>query len=106
MKTSILSFLLFTPAIFALPITIAFNGVTLTGVAGNVVPALAPLETAPKIRIGNVEAAISFAGLIPNAIGLYQINLVVPAVAAGEHPLTILDSAGNVLSQRYLISVQ
>ncbi|MGH9664972.1 MAG: hypothetical protein ACRD9L_11160 [Bryobacteraceae bacterium] len=38
---------------------------------------------------GQTEAATSYAGLAPSAIGLYQFNVVVPSVPANDAvPLT------------------
>ena len=63
MKTSLFSFLLFTPAIFASPITIAFNGATLTGVAGSTLNAFGNLtNTTPSQQFLN---GVSISGLNP-----------------------------------------
>jgi uncharacterized protein (TIGR03437 family) len=41
--------------------------------------------TAPlQIRFGQTQAKVSFSGLAPLAVGLYQFNLVVPSVAAND----------------------
>lgn len=39
------------------------------------------------VRIGNQSATVQFAGLV--ATGLFQANVVVPALPAGDHPVTI-----------------
>ncbi len=47
------------------------------------------LANSLSISIGGNTATLPYAGLAPGAVGLYQFNLVVPAVAAGDAvPLT------------------
>jgi uncharacterized protein (TIGR03437 family) len=36
-----------------------------------------------EVFVGGARAAVTYAGLAPNAVGVYQINVVVPAVTAG-----------------------
>ena len=45
----------------------------------------------PRVTLGNVELPVSFAGLVPGEIGVYQINAVVPGWVPGgmAEPLTI-----------------
>lgn len=49
---------------------------------------------AVTVRIGHVEAPVSFAGLMPGSVGVYQINVQVPSgIATGIHAVTV-ESAG------------
>ena len=52
-----------------------------------------PLEPAvvqPIVTVGSQQAVVSFAGLSPGGIGLYQINFQVPAgVPAGSENVTV-----------------
>jgi uncharacterized protein (TIGR03437 family) len=51
------------------------------------------------LKIGGVPAAVSFAGLVGGTIGLYQFNLVVPSVPAGDQPIELtVDGAPNAQS--------
>ena len=47
------------------------------------------LNTSLQISIGGKSATLSYWGLAPNFVGLYQFNVVVPNVAASDAvPLT------------------
>lgn len=67
---------------------------------------LAETTTTPAVTIGGVPATPSFNGLAPDYVGLYQVNVLVPAgVAAGSAvPVTI--SIGGVTSNTVTIAVQ
>jgi uncharacterized protein (TIGR03437 family) len=68
-----------------------------TGDAAPLTP-LINTTTTPTVTIGGVPAPqVSFSGLTPNAIGLYQINVVVPAgVPTGLQPVVV--TIGGVAS--------
>jgi uncharacterized protein (TIGR03437 family) len=53
--------------------------------------------------IGGQPATVSFAGLTPGFVGLVQVNLVVPALAAGSYPVVL--KAGAFTSNAPLITV-
>jgi uncharacterized protein (TIGR03437 family) len=60
---------------------------------------LSPLSqtaSVPTVTIGNINAPVTFYGLAPDTIGLYQVNAVVPNTGAGLQPITI--SIGGVTS--------
>lgn len=89
--------------------------ITLYGIGfGAVTPAVAPGQVATQlnalaapfvIRFGGVQANVSYAGMAPNFVGLYQFNVTVPAVAASDAvPLTFTLS-GVELAQRLVIAV-
>jgi len=61
------------------------NPATLAGVtaAQNSEVAL-PLQ----VKIGDAEAIVSFKGLLQGSIGLYQLNVVIPNLAAGDQKLS------------------
>ncbi len=67
-----------------------------------------PLSTTlsqPTVTIGGREAAVSFSGLAPGFVGLYQVNATVPTgLAAGQHPVVL--TIGGVSSNTVTISVR
>jgi uncharacterized protein (TIGR03437 family) len=59
-------------------------------VTGAVTPAgLSPLAAPDTIAVSGVAANVTYIGLTPGSIGLYQADFVVPKVGAGDHPLVI-----------------
>ena len=56
-------------------------------------------------RLGGTQASVTYAGLAPNFVGLYQFNVTVPQVAAGDAvPLTFTLNGADV-PQRLVIAV-
>jgi uncharacterized protein (TIGR03437 family) len=43
----------------------------------------------PVVRFGDAPATVTFAGLSPGSIGLYQMNVTVPNVAPGDQRLSV-----------------
>ncbi len=68
---------------------VGFGPVTPNTNAGEIAAGTDTLTTPIEIRLGGVPATITYRGLVPGAIGVYQFNVVVPQVAAGDAvPLT------------------
>ena len=62
------------------------------------VPPLSETLTKPTVTIGGRPASVSFAGLTPDSVGLYQVNVIVPEDApTGVQPVKL--SIGGVDSQ-------
>ena len=79
-------------------------GPTTPGVApGVLVQTAAPLSNTVTITIGGVPAQISFAGL--SATGLYQFNVTVPSVSAGDQEV-IAQIAGLRTQSGALLKIQ
>ena len=53
--------------------------------------------------IGGKPADVLFAGLTPGAIGLFQVNLRIPAMASGDYPLII--TVGQAASNAPMLAV-
>jgi len=74
--------------------------------AGQVVQRSNALTLPFNVSFGQRQASVTYAGLAPNAVGLYQFNVVVPSVPAGDAvPLTF--TLGGVSgTQTLFIAVQ
>jgi len=72
---------------------------------GNVVASAAPVSGV-DVAFGTSPAQVLFAGLAPGAIGLYQLNVVVPTGAGtGNVPLRIR-LGGAAVSQNFVLTLQ
>jgi uncharacterized protein (TIGR03437 family) len=86
---------------------IGFGSVTPEGtpVAGQTVSGLTALVNPVKFTIGTSDAAVSYAGIAPGFLGLYQFNVVVPqGLATGDHPV-IVEQDGARLPQSLFLPV-
>jgi len=58
-----------------------------------------------KVTMDSVNAAVSFSGLAPGFVGLYQVNAVVPSgLASGNQPVVI--TLGGSSSNSALLPIQ
>jgi uncharacterized protein (TIGR03437 family) len=80
----------------------AVNPPGVTGAAAAASP-LSMVNGTVTATIGGVSATVRFAGLAPGFAGLYQVNIVVPQMAAGQYPLQI--SGGGALSNAAMVSI-
>jgi uncharacterized protein (TIGR03437 family) len=79
---------------------VGFGPVTPDAAAGDIVQHDNDLVLSFQVFFGGMRAAVSYAGLAPGTVGLYQFNVVVPDTAAGDAvPLTfaVNGSAGQQL---------
>lgn len=68
---------------------VGFGPVTPTIAAGQIVQQSNSLASSFQIQIGGVPATTTYAGLAPQAVGLYQFNITVPNIASNDAaPLT------------------
>jgi len=65
----------------------------------------ATVQAPVSVTIGGVNAPVSFAGLAPGFIGLYQVNAQVPTVPAGNS-VPVVMMQGGVTSNTATIAVQ
>jgi uncharacterized protein (TIGR03437 family) len=72
--------------------------------SGRVFTGSAPLVTPPVIRIGNVQAQVTFAGL--SGAGLYQFNVAIPDVPDGDHPVVAELPGGMRTQDNVFITIQ
>jgi uncharacterized protein (TIGR03437 family) len=60
----------------------------------------------PEVLIGGVPAEVSYSGVAPGFIGLYQVNAKIPAgIAAGQKPV-VVSMGGTARSNEVLIRVR
>jgi uncharacterized protein (TIGR03437 family) len=55
------------------------------------------------LTLGNRKTPLTFAGLSPDVAGLFQLNLMVPKIGTGSHPLVI--TVNGVTSNPRSVSV-
>jgi uncharacterized protein (TIGR03437 family) len=60
----------------------------------------------PTVTIGGATARLQFYGLTPDAVGLYQVNAVVPQGVAKGSAVPVVISIGGVQSNTVTIAVQ
>jgi uncharacterized protein (TIGR03437 family) len=85
---------------------VGFGPVTPAVSAGQIVQQVNALTSAMQVSFAGTAAVMSYAGLAPGAVGLYQFNLTVPNVPASDTtPLTF--TLGSVPgTQKLVIAVQ
>jgi uncharacterized protein (TIGR03437 family) len=76
-----------------------------TGAAAQASP-LSVTTTIPTVTIGGVAAQVSFSGLTPGAVGLYQVNVQVPMGAPAGDTVPVILSIGGAASNAATIAVQ
>ena len=85
---------------------IGFGPVSPAVSAGTVVTQGNSLVTPVQFTVGTTPALLSYDGLVPSFTGLYQFNVVVPNVAAGDAVAISFTLAGTQASQTLYIAVQ
>lgn len=66
---------------------VGFGATTPAVAAGRIVTQTTDLGSSFRVQIGSAQATAEFKGLAPNFVGLYQFNLVVPNVQAGDQEI-------------------
>jgi uncharacterized protein (TIGR03437 family) len=83
---------------------IGFGPVSPALASGTLATQSTQLATSFQALLGQLPVTAQYDGLAPGFTGLYQINLQIPQVAAGDYPLT-LQVGGTVVSTGTYISV-
>jgi uncharacterized protein (TIGR03437 family) len=73
-----------------------------TGTPGRASP-LSHATSTVTATIGGTPATVLFAGLAPDFVGLYQVNIRIPELATGDYPLVV--SVGGIASNPATVSV-
>ncbi len=76
---------------------LGFGTTTPAVAAGSIVGVSTDLGSSFKVQIGSAPAVAEFKGLAPNFVGLFQFNVVVPNVQAGDQEITM--EIGGVKTQ-------
>ena len=76
---------------------IGFGAVTPVAPAGRLAGGQATLDSPFTMTIGNAAAKASYAGIAPGVVGLYQFNVVVPAVPAAATDLPVQTTLNGVV---------
>jgi uncharacterized protein (TIGR03437 family) len=74
-------------------------------VAGQIVSQSNTLSNALQIKIGGTVAQTTYSGLSPNFVGLYQFNVVIPAVAPNDAAPLTATLGGIPVAQTLYIAV-
>jgi uncharacterized protein (TIGR03437 family) len=67
-----------------------------------------PAETvlAPEVRVGDVPATVTFSGLAPGFVGLYQVNIQIPSNVPKGTAVPVILTGGGVSSNTVTIAIQ
>jgi uncharacterized protein (TIGR03437 family) len=84
---------------------IGFGDVTPTINPGVVVTQQNKLVSSVSIRFDQTEANVTYSGLAPSLVGLYQFNFVVPNVPDGDYPINVT-LGGQPLPQKPFLTVK
>jgi uncharacterized protein (TIGR03437 family) len=57
--------------------------------AGVTTPQHSSVTLPLQVKIGDVEAVVTFKGLLQGYIGLYQLNIVIPNLPSGEYKIEL-----------------
>ncbi len=85
---------------------IGFGPVTPNIPAGQIASQSSQLVVAPQILFAGTPATVTYAGLAPNFVGLYQFNVVVPGVAAGDKVPVTFTLGGAKENQTLYTAIQ
>lgn len=91
--------------------TLTFYGIGFGSVvpdipAGRIVQQANALAATLQLQIGPSQATLTYQGLAPNAVGLYQLNAVVPSVAPGDAVPVSFTLGGIKSAQTLFIAIQ
>jgi len=85
---------------------VGFGDVNPPTPAGQVAPLSSEVYAFPVISIAGVQVQETYKGLAPGSVGLYQFNIVVPAVASNDAAPVTLSVNGTPGAQTLYTSIQ
>jgi uncharacterized protein (TIGR03437 family) len=84
---------------------IGFGTVTPSIPAGQVVEALSGLTNTLQITFGGMPCTITYQGLTPGYVGLYQFNVTVPNIPANDTTPVVFSVNGTPVPQKLVIAI-
>jgi uncharacterized protein (TIGR03437 family) len=84
---------------------IGFGPVTPSIPAGQTVQALNQIQSTLKVTFAGVPATVTYQGLAPGYVGLYQFNVTVPQIAASDTVPMVVSLNGTNLPQNLVIAI-
>jgi uncharacterized protein (TIGR03437 family) len=84
---------------------IGFGPVTPPVAAGRIAAATNSLTSSLSVLFRETEGAVTYAGLAPGTVGLYQFNVTVPAVPASDWVPVVFRLGGVVAAQTVYTAV-
>ena len=85
---------------------VGFGGVTPVISAGQIVGQNNQLQAAFQVTFAGVPRNVTYAGLAPGYVGLYQFNVTVPTVAAGDAVPLVVRLGGTAVGQTLAITIR
>ena len=85
---------------------VGFGSVTPNSAAGQIVQQSNTLALPLQISVGGTPAMVTYEGLAPSYVGLYQFNVVVPSVASSDKVPVTFSLGGKAGTQTLYIAVQ
>jgi uncharacterized protein (TIGR03437 family) len=85
---------------------LGFGTVSPNNNAGVVTAGLNSLTMPATVSIGGVPATLTYQGLAPGYVGLYQLNILVPAAANSDFSPLAISVAGKPIGQTTYIGIQ
>jgi len=84
------------------------GAVTNQPASGSAAPSspLSRTTTTPTVTIGGVSAVVAFSGLVPGTVGLYQVNVQVPAGSPTGSAVPVVISMGGATSNSVTMAVK
>lgn len=82
---------------------IGFGPVSSGTGAGTIATQATVLTNQVSLLFGQTPATLLYSGLAPNFVGLYQFNVQVPSVSAGDWPL-VVQVGGAIIDQKVLVT--
>jgi uncharacterized protein (TIGR03437 family) len=85
---------------------VAVNNTPADGAPAPSSPPLATTLANPSVTIGGMPAVVSYSGLAPGLVGLYQVNVQVPNNTPTGNAVNLAITVGSLTSNTVTVAVQ